>query len=152
MNGTVYDHERAKDRRLNVLLVASLVTLVAVIVFALIAVPKILNNETATKAVSRSNELQACRAQFRVDVDDASSQLQQARARLDVLTNQGLASSVARDEAALLTAVTDSIAARDEVIATAAELDRVTDRYGELVALSRTGEDKFLDLCRQEKP
>lgn len=140
----------AQDRRINLLLIVAAITAVSVVVITAIGVPKILSNESATKAVARGNEITSCRASFRAAVDDASSKLQTARARLDVFTSEGLAATVADDTAALLQAVAGSSGARSDVTRTAADLEAVTGRYSDLVDLSRTNPEQFLTLCRQE--
>lgn len=142
--------EPASDRRLNLLLGASVATALAIILIAVVAIPKILANASTTEAIQRGNELTACRAGFRVEVDDAAARLQSARARLDALTNEGLEATARNDDAALLDLVPLLAPARQDVTDGAARLERVTDRYRELVDLSRTGQDRFLRICRQE--
>ena len=142
--------ERGTDRRLNLLLAASFLTAVIVIIGSLVAGPKILTSASTTNAIRRGNELTACRAGYRVELDDASSRLQAARARLDGLTNEGLEASVRRDSTALAGIVPKLAPARADVVEEAARLEQATDRYRELVELSRTDPAEFLAGCREE--
>lgn len=140
------------DRRLNVLLAVAAVVAAAVLVLLLIAVPKILSSATSTNEIKRGNDIAGCRAGYRAQVDDAASRLQTSRARLDVATSEGLAAAVGDDDAALVAAVSKSGKARADVISDAAALADVTDRYSDLVRLSRDHTDRFLHLCRTESP
>lgn len=142
----------ANDRRLNLLVLAAAIVAVAVLVLLSIAVPKILSSASTTKEIKQGNEITGCRAGYRAQVDDSSSRLQTSRARLDVATSEGLTAAVGDDDSALLAAIAKSGKARADVIADADDLARVTDRYAELVRLSRDHEENFLKLCRSESP
>lgn len=148
MIGALSTSDPAADRRLNLLLAASIATALLMLVGGVIAVPKILSSASTTKAVARGNELTACRATARAEVDDAAARLQSARALLDTLTNQGLEAAARQDRAALRALVAELAPAREAVVAQAGQLDATTSHYKTVVALSRDDPTKFLNLCR----
>jgi hypothetical protein len=143
---------RGNDRRLNVLVGFAAFVALIVLVLLPILVPKMLSTASATTAIKSGNELTGCRAAYRAQVDDAASRLQTSRARLDVATSEGLTAVAADDATALVAAVAKSGKARAAVIADAENLSRTTDRYSDLIRLSRDHSSKFLEVCRKEEP
>lgn len=137
------------DRRLNLLVLVSFATAAAVLLFAIITIPKIISSASTTEALDRQNEISACRAVYRTTlVDDPMATLQVARARLDERTNAGL-EAVARGNDEQLDALLDNLPElRDEVEAAAVELEQGTAEYRRQVAMSSTDPDGFLVACR----
>lgn len=143
--------EPGNDRRLNVLLAVSVAVAVAMVVGAFIFGPRILRSASTSdaEAIQRGNELTACRAVFRVEVDDAVAHLTAAKADLDVLTNEGLEASARGDKAKLAGLIGQLEPARMRVERLAKEVDSTTDDYKRLVTLSRDDPDRFIDACHE---
>lgn len=147
--------EPAHDRRLNALLLLSVGTALFVLVFAVIAVPKILASASTTAALEEQSTISGCRASYRVQlVDDPAALLAVARARLDERTNLGL-ELVARGDDEGLIVLLDSSPTLAELRAgverAAARIEHGTARYAELIALSTEKPDEFIDGCRRER-
>lgn len=152
MNRLLEASEEGKDRRLNLLVLASFVTAVALIAFGLVAVPRILESASTTRAIDQQSDVAACRAAYRtVLVDDPMSQLQVARARLDERTNEGLEAVATGDEVALAALLDTLPSLRANVERTAAALEDGTAHYRDLVALSAADVDAFLTECTSEE-
>lgn len=141
--------ESAKDRRLNILLVVASLTAVATIIFALVAGPKILSSASTTRKIDEANEVTSCRATFRIDVDDATTELQRARAGLDRNTSEGFEILVVAGDREHARQVLGSAPILRKAVEYAEdELVDVTDRYRRLIALSRTDTKTFLGICQ----
>lgn len=142
------------DRRLNILVAISATVAILMLIGGLIAVPKILATDQTTEQINQANTIQACRALFRVEVDDANADLQAARAELDVLTNQGFEAVVRRDQEAFQQVAPEYPQARATVTAAVAALRAATAEYKRQVKLSGSKDmgDKqaFLDACRRQ--
>lgn len=135
------------DRRLNVLLGAAIVTAVGMIVFALIAVPKIVDSSTTTNAIARSSEIGGCRSTYRVEVDEAVAGVLVAKSRLDEATNAGLEAAITDDDALLAELVGTLPGLREVLEVNVTELERATAAYHDAVELSIADPDAFLEAC-----
>lgn len=144
--------DKVKDRRLNLLLLASFITAIGLILFAVIAVPRIVENANTTDAIARGDAIAGCRSLFRVDVDDAGARLQVARALLDERTNEGLEAVAVGDDQRLGELVGQFGALRENVQVAAAAVEASTAEFRSLIDLSRQNPDAFLDECERQDP
>lgn len=137
------------DRRLNIMLGISLVIAATLVVIAFVAVPKVLSSSSTVEAVKDGNEQASCRAQFRGQVDDATANLTAAKAELDVLTNRGLEASARQDHDTLTALLPQLEPARQKTVDLAERLKVATNRYQDLLKMSRTDPDQFIVLCHR---
>ena len=123
------ENRRSHTSVLNIILAFAAITMVAVILFAIVAIPSILTGTSNTEEVKKGTALSSCRARFSIQVSDAQAALIEAKAKLDVNTNRALrAATVERNpgvlaqlvaeapslEAAVQRAIDDSAARRAE--------------------------------------
>lgn len=140
-----YDKQQARQGKLSwavVVLSAFAVLMSGVLMF--LGLPRILSNDTQTKALAKNSETQACRSEYTARVTAASS---------DVLTLilNGLAATASGDEDALTELVTgpqgESPAERLSAV-----LDQRNHELQQAARLSRTDPDAFLLQCHRVNP
>jgi hypothetical protein len=146
--------ERNKDRRLNLLVLGSFLTAAALIVFAIVAIPKIVSSASTTAALDRNTAVAGCRAGYRTQlVDTPQARLLIAKAHVDARTNDGLEAIARGDDAHLTELLTETPTLADlrtELDAAAVAVQNGVDRYVRLVALSQTDQAAFLDGCHHD--
>lgn len=136
------------DRRLNVLLTLSILLVVGILIFAFVAVPRILSTDSATTAIDKGNAVTSCRANYRTSlVDERTANLFIAKARLDEATNAGLEATVRGDDATLEAIVGSLADLRQRVDAAALALEHGITTYRDLVTQSGEDVDGFLAGC-----
>jgi hypothetical protein len=135
------------DRRLTRLLGLSTAVLVAVLLFAVIAVPAIFRGRDSSAAVERGTNLQACRSIAHTAVDQANTVLTDARADVENLTSLGLSALVRNDPATLDKDDANLATARDRVDQAVAELTAANSVYARQVQESKDQPDQFLRDC-----
>lgn len=135
------------DRRLNVLLGAAIVTAVGMIVFALIAVPKIVDSSRTTDAIARSSDIGGCRSTYRVQVDQGVAGVLVAKSRLDEATNAGLEYAITDDDERLVEIVGSLPGLRAELEKRVTALERAVESYDAAVDLSIADPERFLAEC-----
>lgn len=120
----------------------------------------------AIAAQVRSDEITACRSEWRTPIDRADAQLEEATARLEAARTTrddaflvGLVATVTNDDATLAGLLDQVPAARAEVAAAQADVDtaarakaEAAGRYDRAVRLSRTDPDRLLAECRRLPP
>lgn len=152
----LHTSESGKDRRLNFLLAAAVLTAVAMLVFGVIATPKILSSASTTQALDENAEIGGCRAAYRTTlIDTPEADLLVAKARLDERTNAGLEALVRGDEEAVLALLDQSptlAELRTELVLAAESVTSGVDAYLEVVELSQVDPAGFLVQCREESP
>lgn len=101
------------------------------------------------EAQRRSDEIAACRSEYRAPVDSAIDRLEAARVRRDDGLITGLVASVTNDRQALDRLVGDATEIREQTTDALKAKERATATYAKAVALSRTDPDAFLRACRR---
>lgn len=116
--------------------------LIAMVTMLVVSV-KTLNN---TDAASRSDQLNACRAEYRADIDAATATRADANDVLSVLNADILAAAVNRDPS-VVPLIAKAKRASLTVEAAAQTARVANDAYAAAVTMSRTDPDGFLKTC-----
>lgn len=137
------------DKGLNILLILTTVVTLLTLVLLVVTTPRIFSSANNSEEVRRGNEIAACRSQWRTRVDDAMSQVLAKKSELDILTNEGLQASVAKDNDALLATTLEAPEKRDAVMTAVNNLTTAIDDYRAAVDKSIDDSDAFLTECRK---
>lgn len=139
---------RKVDRRLNILLTCSLVLVVGVALFAMFALPAILNSSSNSDQLNRSNDLNSCRSELSADVTNARTALDDARTDLELQSNIGLQGVAEKDTAKLQDAIAQSVLIRKRIDETRAHLLQANQTFQVGITESRQHPDDFLRKCK----
>lgn len=142
-------HSERNDRRLTVLLYIGVGTMILIILFALIATPAILTGASNAEEVKKGTDLASCRIQFSAAVSDAQAALIEAKARLDVNTNEALRAATVEPDPQRLVALIDAAPGLEADVTAAIGVS--ADKRAEYrVAVERAlhDPDGFLAACR----
>lgn len=134
------DKARA-DRALSVLLYASVAAAVLTLLVALYAVPLLRTSVS-------SNELAACRALARTEVDLSLAEAIGTKANLDALTNEGFEAVIREDNDALLPVLARARERRAEVYRSAQDLLDAAAEFRGSIQLSVDDPGRFVARCR----
>lgn len=127
----------AQNRRANWLAWVSACVAVGTLVLAGIILPAVLDSRAGLEAQERSDEITACRSEYRVKIDLAES------ARFDIVAEIIIAAAEGDQDGAR--------AGARNLAAAQAKVDRVIDDYDKAVSLSGQSPAKFLEACRQRR-
>lgn len=144
-----------RRRRLSVAL------LIVIAILAALGALYASNGASTARDVARGNDLQACRALFRLELDDADraadaadALAETAEAAVSDLFVEGLAAAISDDQPAVEAVIEASPGARTAAREARARAERarlavsdVSEVYADRVALSRTDPDRFLADC-----
>jgi hypothetical protein len=137
------------EKRLNGIVWLTALITAATLILAAIGLPQIVRGADNTAAQRRSDDISACRSEYRSGIDDASLRLDQGNAQsLSHITN-ALAAVALDDNRRLaeLAALAPSIeASKTDALD---DLSVATKAYAKAVKLSRQDPSRFLELCKR---
>jgi hypothetical protein len=148
------------DRRIRVLTVLGVIcVMLGLGILAPIIVGSASNAKAASKAAAaasrsasalvQSESISGCRSTFAAKVQDARTDLDIARALLELIQSDGLDAAVHSDRARLDSDAARAIPARDAVLDKIRTLAKVTDDYTKATELSVSDRTAFLRECSQ---
>lgn len=132
------------DRRLNFLIVISSLSVGAL----LILTPAALATRDSTVASARTDELAACRGQFRALVDSANVEVTVATSKVQAAIAAGLVAIVHEDDRSLAAAVEQAGTGRVETLAAVGQLAEAVAGYSTAVTEAQEDPEGFLAECR----
>lgn len=100
-------------------------------------------------AQRRSDEITACRSEYRAPIDQASDLLEAARVRRDDGLIAGLVAAVTDDDEGLADLIDEAEDIRAQTTQALAIREAATADYAAAVQLSRTDPSRFLQECRR---
>lgn len=134
------------DQRINALLVAVAVVTLGVV---LLILPTVTVSADNIQAQTRSDQITACRAAFRAEIDQAREQLYIATAESDDVIRRGLAAVAAGDDDLLADLVLEGIEVDQDIRAAITRLSLANEAYARAVDRSvGADQEAFLDDCR----
>lgn len=137
--------DRRYDHRLNILLFVTGLLVVGSLIVALFAVPAVYESRDNSDRVAQGNDLSSCRSQLHsVSIDQPNTDLQLALATAQVVTLDGLAATVVKDQIAEDRALSAKAQAETQIESARTELDAGTMRYRAAVVASRKDPTGFL--------
>jgi len=129
------------DRALSVLLYASVAAAVLTLLVALYAVPLLRTSVS-------SNELAACRALARTEVDLSLAEAIGTKANLDAITNEGFEAAIRDDDVALAALLARGRERRADVYRSAQGLLDAAGQFRRTIQLSVDDPGRFVARCR----
>jgi hypothetical protein len=135
-----------RDRKMTVLIVLAAVT----IGFLAFGTPAAISASNTSKQISNGTDLQGCRSQFSAEVTDATTRLNQTRARSDIAQDDFLVAILAGDKDKRDTLLQDFGTIRVQMTKDSLSLDNANLRYQQAVTLSRTNPKRFLAMCSDQ--
>lgn len=140
------------DRLVRIVVALTIIITIAVLVLAIVGLPKILRSasEGSTKAISQNNTTQACRSQFHgYYIDNADATEREAATAVQLLEVQALDAVATNDKVRFVEIIANEPALEKQLADAKAGLASANQQYQAVVKLSRTDPAKFLVACNQ---
>lgn len=139
--------ERTKDRGLVLVVILSLVVAVCMVALTIAGVAQTIRTTDDTTSIRLGNDIAACRAQYRLAVDDADASVSAAQADLLVVATKVQRADLTGDVGTAAAAAASLPSAQEEVAAALAKLTLAVETYAAALDLSQNDPAAFLASC-----